>query len=88
MANYIRICWLAIIVRNCCPSLVGQLNEFSVLIDDETFAVLEAIYDRAWLEADDVPFERLDALALWNLCVQSAEPPCSGIARSPASARS
>ena len=63
--------WLAIIVRNCYPSFVGQLNEFSVLTYDETLAILETIYNCAWLNTNDVSLQCLDAFAFWNPRVQS-----------------
>jgi hypothetical protein len=47
-------------------SFVGQLNKVAVLSDQEALAVLEAVGDHAWLDADDGSLGCVDALALWN----------------------
>lgn len=69
---FVFVFLLAIVVRNSCPSFIGQLNKFAVLGDHEALVVLETVYDHAWLDADDVSLEHLDALALWNLRVVTA----------------
>ena len=57
---------LSVVVRNGCPSFVGQLNKFAILSDHKASIVFEIVYDHAWLDADDASLDRIDALAWWN----------------------
>ncbi len=65
---------LAIVVRNGCPSFVGQLNKFAVLSDQKTLAVLETVDDHAWLDSRAYVRYRRTGTALDILSV----PPTSG----------
>jgi hypothetical protein len=54
---------LAIVIREGCPSFVGQLNKFAILSDYEALVVLKIVYDHAWLDADDTSLHCVTALA-------------------------
>ena len=55
---------LVIVVRNGCPSFVGQLNKFAVVKNQEMLAALNTFDGHTWLDADNSSPDRLDALAL------------------------
>jgi hypothetical protein len=57
---------LSIIVRNCCPSLVGQLKKLAIFGDRKASIVFEVVYHGTWIDTYDASLDRISAFVWGN----------------------